>query len=107
MNILAAAAIAVLQFVGRWVLRFVIRKGRRRGVQYMEDRIEVFLWKARKGRMPRFNKGRARRWQAALDWLKGLPWYKATRRAMRKLDKLIEKEIPEHVPQWDELPQVG
>ena len=104
MNILAQAAIAVLQFVGRWVLRFAARKGRKRLIHYMEDRIEVFQSNVERGRHPKFNKGRVRRWGKVLAWIRSLPWYKATKRAMKKLDRYIEKEVTEHVPQWEEAP---
>ena len=82
--------------IGRWILRRIVQRGRVALINYMEGKVDDFERRLAKAKTPRRKKwlrGRIRRWNAVIAWLKkfgekfGLNDYAA-------MDKDLGKTVP-------------
>lgn len=99
---LIGAAIDILRWVGRWVLRRIGQVGRKRIIAYMEEKIDLFYALAKGAflRKQTLREGwyrfRARNWTRAVKWLKDHALRLGAIGA-RTVDKRILDRVPDQV----------
>ena len=91
----------ILLAIGRWLVSKVRKFGAQKLAAYMELRVDVFeerLGRARRNRRKKWLRGRIRRWNAAIAWLRSNA-RKLNKKVADEIDKLaIGARIPTRVP---------